>query len=184
MQRLATISLVFFGLALTLSFVGPEKKIERLVSRVWKKQAFELKDIQLPDSLESAFKVLQSIHVNNEKVGYVCYTTAFGCRIGGCPAPTNPNVQSYETFDYIAVYDKNLNILKVDIANYGGDYGYEICNPRWLRQFIGGNSGFKLNENIDGIAGATVSATFLVDDLNAIGRDLKAILANPALVKQ
>ena len=62
------------------------------------------------------------------------------------------------------------------MANYGGDYGYEICNPRWLAQFVGSSFGFKIDENVDGIAGATVSATYLIEDLNHVGSTVRSFL--------
>lgn len=165
------------GLTIVFAFVNPEKKLTKVVSKVWKGQEISLEKVELPDSISKDFSLFSKVVIEEKVVGYACYTTAFGCRIGGCAAPTNPNVQSYETFDYIIVYDTDLNIKKVDIANYGGDYGYEICNPRWLTQFIGMNNGFKLGDNVDGISGATVSATFLIDDLNGVGKDLKGYLA-------
>lgn len=169
------ISLLFL---LITSFAKPEKKIDKLVAKIWKDESYILTDKELPDSLSNEIQLFQTIHINSELVGYACYTTAFGCRVGGCAAPSNANAQSYETFDYIVVYDNDFNIIKVDIAEYGGTYGYEICNARWLKQFEGSNSNFKLGENIDGISGATVSATYLIDDLNAVGTALKSNIFN------
>lgn len=182
MKKALHILLVCFGLAMLFSFAGPERKTERAVSRVWKTKEFVLQDVELPDSLKSDYTLLQKVFIEDQLVGYVCYTTAFGCRIGGCAAPKNANAQSYETFDYIVIYDTDLKIKRVDIAHYSGDYGYEICNPRWLKQFIGATSGFKLNDNIDGIAGATVSATFLIDDLNVVGSDLRKVLLTDEMI--
>ncbi len=163
-------------IVLFTSFTSPEKKLEKIISKIWKGENYSLTEMELPDSLSREIQLFKSIYVDSQIVGYACYTTAFGCRVGGCAAPSNANVQSYETFDYIVVYDTKLNILKVDIADYGGSYGYEICNARWLKQFEGSNSAFKLGENVDGITGATVSATFLIDDLNAIGKGIKNYL--------
>jgi hypothetical protein len=154
------------------SFVTPERKLEKLTSKVWADLPIELEQLQIADSLTSELGEFYKVTSNGELLGYACYTSAFGCRVGGCAAPSNPNVQSYETFDYIVIYDTDLNVKKVDIANYGGQYGYEICRKKWLQQFEGKNSGFKLEDNIDGISGATVSAQFLIDDLNSVGSTL------------
>ena len=156
-----------------MGFVTPEKKLDKLVSKVWKGQETALSPVDIPDSVMNEIGNLNEVYINNELVGFACYTTAFGCRVGGCAAPGNPNVQSYETFDYIVVYDLNFEILKVDVANYGGQYGYEICRSKWLQQFEGKTDGFVLNENIDGITGATVSAQYLIDDLNEVGKKIK-----------
>jgi hypothetical protein len=171
------ICLFLFSATLLVAFAAPEKKIDKLVSKVWKDQSYTITDVQLPDSLKKDITKFCEIKIDGATEGYACYTTAFGCRIGGCAAPTNPNVQSYETFDYIVIYDTDMRIKRVDIANYSGDYGYQICNHRWLKQFIGETFGFKLGENVDGISGATVSAQFLIDDLNAVGKDLSTFLS-------
>ena len=158
-----------------VAFTTPEKKINKIAAKVWKDKELELQSMEVPDSLRNDLVSLSVIKSNGKTIGYACYSTAFGCRIGGCAAPSNPNVQSYETFDYIVVYGTDLKIKKVDIANYGGEYGYEICRPKWLSQFIGKNKGFELNNNIDGISGATVSAKFLIDDLNVLGQKLEGL---------
>lgn len=175
MKQTLKIASILLGIVVLVGFATPEKKMNVLVSRVWKDRVVELTALSIPNSLKADIITMSKITSGGKTIGYACYTTAFGCRVGGCAAPTNPNVQSYETFDYIVVYDAELNIKKVDIANYGGQYGYEICRPKWLRQFIGKNNGFELNKNIDGISGATVSAQFLIDDLNAVGAKLKSI---------
>jgi hypothetical protein len=172
-------SLKIFGLflvaALLFSFAPPEKKLNKLIAKIWKDQPVEVTLVDLPDSMKTVVNSLYRISADGEILGYGCYTTAYGCRVGGCAAPGSPN-ESYETFDYMVVYDPNLSIIQVDIAEYGGQYGYEICRAKWLAQFAGRNDGFKLNENIDGVTGATISATFLVDDLNAVGAALKQFL--------
>lgn len=166
-------------LFVTVSLNTYDKKITKIVSKIWKNEAVILNAINLPDSLSNEFSSLQAIKIKDSLVGYVCTATAFGCRVGGCAAPSNANVQSYETFDYIVVYNTEIDIIQVDIANYGGTYGYEICNQKWLKQFEGNNSNFVLGKNVDGITGATVSANFLIDDLNAIGPKLKNYLLIP-----
>lgn len=179
MKSILKIFGLFLVVAVLFSFAPPEKKLNKLIAKIWKDQPVELTQVDLPDSLKTVINSVYKITSNGETLGYGCYTTAFGCRVGGCAAPTNPN-DSYETFDYMVVYDPSLSILQVDIADYGGQYGYEICRAKWLEQFIGGNSGFKLNDNIDGITGATVSATFLIDDLNAVGAALHEFLQSEA----
>lgn len=161
---------------IVISFVNPEKKVNKIVSKVWKGSEYSLSQIDVPDSLQAEIGQLHEVIINNKTAGYVCYTTAFGCKVGGCAAPSNPNVESYETFDYIVIYDNSLSIIKVDIAEYGGQYGYEICRAKWLKQFVGSTSGFELGGNIDGITGATVSAKYLIDDLNDTGEKIKHLL--------
>lgn len=175
MKFILKISAIVLCLVALVAFATPEKKMNKLASKVWKDKEVELTAMDIPDSLKSDIITMSVVKSEGKALGYICYTTAFGCRVGGCAAPSTPNTQSYETFDYIVVYDTDLNIKKVDIANYGGQYGYEICRPKWLEQFVGKNKGFELEKNIDGISGATVSAQYLIDDLNQIGGTLKGI---------
>lgn len=175
MKSKGFITLLLIIFVLLSAFSKADKKVEKLTKKIWKGKNFVLQPIDLPDSIALNYNVFSIILIDSKVEGYACYTSAYGCRVGGCSAPTNVNAQTYETFDYIVIYDSLLNILKVDIANYGGDYGYEICNPRWLRQFEGRNSGFKLGENVDGITGATVSASHLIDDLNEVGKEVKTL---------
>ena len=163
------------------SFTTPQKQISKVVNKLWQGQEVTMSKVVLPDSLGLNFTLINKIFVDKEVVGYACYTTAFGCRIGGCAAPSQPNADTYETFDYIIIYDTNLSILKIDIADYPGAYGYEICRAKWLKQFNGKTEGFKLNENIDGISGATVSASYLIDDVNAVGKTVKELRARAML---
>ena len=174
MKYIIKISAIVISLIALVAFATPEKKMDKLAARAWKDKEVQLQAMPIPDSLKKEIISLSLVTENGTPLGYACYTSAFGCRIGGCAAPSTPNAQTYETFDYIVIYDMDMNIKKVDIADYGGQYGYEICRPKWLTQFVGKNSGFKLNDNIDGISGATVSANFLIDDLNDIGVKLKA----------
>jgi len=178
MKLIIKISGVFLFMLIMMAFVSPQKKLDKLISKVWKDQDVEVVRVVIPDSLKTDIMVLSEVISEGETVGYACYATAFGCQIGGCAAPSNPNAQTYETFDYIVLYDTGLNILRVDIADYGGQYGYEICRKKWLAQFKGENNGFILDKNIDGISGATVSAQYLIDDVNKIGDKMKTIDLN------
>ncbi|MFT5857939.1 MAG: hypothetical protein ACI865_000023 [Flavobacteriaceae bacterium] len=178
MKTLANISSFIITIVIIMAFASPEKKIDKLVSKIWKGELVEITQVAVPDSLQQDVIVLNTVSLDGKTVGYVCYAMAFGCQVGGCAAPTTPNSQSFETFDYIVVYDTELNILRVDIAEYGGQYGYEICRQKWLAQFIGGNIAFELDKNVDGISGATVSAKYLIDDLNSIGLQMKELDLN------
>lgn len=181
MKNTLRISFTASFLLLLFSFTNPEKQINKVVSRVWKGQEITMIQLSLPDSLQKDITQINEIRLHDKIIGYACYTSAFACQIGGCAAPSNPNAEAYETFDYIVVYDSSFKILKVEIANYTGQYGYEICRQKWLSQFIGGTSDFKLEETIDGISGATVSATYLIQDLNKVGEKLTFLRSSALL---
>lgn len=163
------------SLLLLFSFSNPDKKINKLIRKVWKDTELTMTQVEFENTPENITQ-LNKIFGNEELLGYACYTYSTGCKIGGCSAP-NPEKrdETYEVFEYIVIYDTSLTIKKVDIANYGGDYGYEICRPGWLKQFNGGKNNFELNKNIDGIAGATISATYLIYDINSLSDTLDVL---------
>lgn len=65
----------------------------------------------------------------------------------------------FEYFDYAIYYDQNKEIKAVRILLYREDYGGEIASKRWLKQFDGkdANSPLIIDEDIQGISGATIS---------------------------
>ena len=95
--------------------------------------------------------------INNNKtvIGYFY--------VGKAPSKT-------DQFDYLVVFDKELNVVKAKVLIYREDYGNEIGSKRWLNQFIGKTSAdsLKYGQNIDAISGATISAnsmTFAMSNL-------------------
>ena len=57
------------------------------------------------------------------------------------------------------IFSDKGDILKIEVLNYNENYGVEICNKRWLKQFqqIDISSFFTFNNSIDGISDATLS---------------------------
>ncbi len=86
----------------------------------------------------------------------------------------------FRYFDYLVILDDKLQIKLVKVLVYREDHGDEIQNKRWLKQFIGfkKNNRAVLNENIDGISGATISVKSLTNKIDQILKDLKTIDKN------
>jgi Na+-translocating ferredoxin:NAD+ oxidoreductase RnfG subunit len=75
----------------------------------------------------------------------------------------------YEYFDYMVILNKNTEIIDIKILKYRSEYGYEITNKGWLRQFYNKPGiSFDYRKNIDTLSGATFSAQSLVNDVNII----------------
>jgi Na+-translocating ferredoxin:NAD+ oxidoreductase RnfG subunit len=75
----------------------------------------------------------------------------------------------YDYFDYMVILDTKREIINIRILKYRSEFGYEISNKGWLKQFYGkSSSGFEYGKNIDALSGATFSAPALVNDLNLI----------------
>ena len=86
----------------------------------------------------------------------------------------------YKKFDYFIIYNNSAEILKVEILNYRESQGFEICNKRWLKQFIGNNSDseFEFNSKVDAISGATISVNSLRTSVFKQTQNLKSIINN------
>ena len=86
----------------------------------------------------------------------------------------------YKKFDYFIIYNNSAEILKVKILNYRESHGFEICNKRWLKQFIGNNSDseFEFNSKVDAISGATISVNSLKTSVFKQTQTLKSIINN------
>ncbi len=83
----------------------------------------------------------------------------------------------FHQFDYYILFDQKAEILKVKILHYRENYGAEICNKKWLKQFVGLSipidSYAKYNRMVDGISGATLSVNNLKKDVFRLSKLLK-----------
>ncbi|MFO1394925.1 MAG: FMN-binding protein [Steroidobacteraceae bacterium] len=76
--------------------------------------------------------------------------------------------QLYITYS-VAIAD-NGGVLRVDILEYRETHGYEVRNPRWLRQFEGARAGDELEPGvaIKNISGATLSCRHVTDGVHRL----------------
>jgi len=104
-----------------------------------------------------------SILAKKESIGFLVYSKA----------RSKNNI-----FDFYILYSSDKEILKVEVLNYREDHGFEICNKRWLEQFIGlGNqSEFDFKNRVDGISGATISVNSLKDEVFFLTQKIKSRL--------
>ena len=65
----------------------------------------------------------------------------------------------FHKFEYYIIFNNKADLLKIEVLNYNENYGAEICNKRWLKQFqkINTSSFLTYNNSIDAISGATIS---------------------------
>lgn len=59
-------------------------------------------------------------------------------------------------FDYLVIFNKDLEIARTKVLVYREEYGGEIGSRRWLRQFTGKSKASEL-DHIAAISGATIS---------------------------
>lgn len=87
-------------------------------------------------------------------------------------APSMKNI-----FDYTVLLTPDLQIKKSKVLIYREDYGRQIGSQRWLKQFIGKKAGEKLGygEDVDAIAGATISAKSMTKAVNDVLASVKVL---------
>lgn len=85
-------------------------------------------------------------------------------------APSMKNV-----FDFAVVFTPDLKIANTKVLIYREQHGKQIGAKRWLQQFKGLtiDSRPRLNENIDGISGATISVTNMTQAVHDLLTDMQ-----------
>ena len=72
----------------------------------------------------------------------------------------------YTECTYSIITDENFVIKNVRVLEFYSEYGYQITNKKWLKQFIGlDGQNLEYNNEIDAISGATISVKSLIDDV-------------------
>ena len=153
-----SILLLLFVFSINLMAERPEvsKKFEKELSRHFDSESIEITEIkEISKNDDLFFKVF-----NGEKeLGLVVLTSAKG---------------RYDMFDYMIVYNQNLEIELIKILVYRSDYGSEITAKRWLSQFyIKKADSLKYGSDIQAISGATFSAISLTKNVNRIDKMIK-----------
>ena len=90
-------------------------------------------------------------------------------------APSMKNV-----FDYIVILNTELEIVKSKVLIYREQHGRQIGTARWLDQFNGMKitDRPKLGVEVDGISGATISATSMTKAIHNLLNTLSHLRAN------
>lgn len=72
----------------------------------------------------------------------------------------------YDYFDYLLAFAPDLSVRGLTITVYRSSHGAAICQKKWLSQFEAyAGEEIILGKEIDAVAGATISATSLVKDI-------------------
>lgn len=186
MKNLIKITFTFCSFLLVLGNVMAQertnrinKKINKNITKLWPDRTIEEVKIATDKSydLELFFEdnQVKELVENGTTVGYMLLRRGYGCKIGGCNnsdvdgATCSADGGTYEVFDYVVFFDTDLTVLKMNVVDYPGDYGYEICGKNWLKQFIGyQGSKLRYKSDIDGISGATISANSITSDIQDV----------------
>ena len=170
MKRLRHIILACLGVCLLSAFNSlnylPEhlgKKVEKNVYKLFgKTSSYSL--LPLDDTTRLNHDLF-AIHLADSLTGYAMVSRALGCRIGGCDKPDPTDTVAFEEFYYMTSFNPDKTIKQVRILEYTSNYGYQIANKGWLKQFTKARA-FEVGRNIDGISGATISVESITKGVN------------------
>ncbi len=132
-----------------------EKKIRKTITKKLNIKSFDYDMVHSLTELGIKENHVFKIVNEGESLGYFAIDQSMG---------------QYDYFDYLVLFDDNLEILSVKILNYREDYGYEISSMWWLSQFIGKKEGksMRYEDDIDALSGATISAQSITDSLKLL----------------
>ncbi len=163
------LSILTFGLPKNI-----QKKVDSEIKKTYDVDMFsfnaKLIDSEVAKTLPVAFGPDNFFEIKSDSIhlGYAYVSKA--------PSKT-------DQFDYLVLLDKNLVIVKAKVLVYREDYGGEIGSRRWLKQFIGKthDDEFRYGDNIDAIAGATISVRSMTTAMNDLMKGLKILNQNGIL---
>jgi len=150
---------IFFLLSYSLFAFNPSSKQWKKIDKyIFKNFNIEVEKKSIPITLfESSHIQLYSLNTKNSIIGYLVLDRA---------------PSKFEEFDFMVILDTEINIELVRVITYREDWGMEICNKRWLKQFVQ-NDRNTVNSmlRVDGISGSTIS-------VNSLTRHIELIIKN------
>ncbi|MBL6663118.1 MAG: FMN-binding protein [Flavobacteriales bacterium] len=90
---------------------------------------------------------------NDSIIGYMCLQQA---------------PSKHDMFDFLAIYSRDMELLKLQILAYRENYGGEIANKRWLKQFL-----TRPSEKVQAISGATISVESMKMVVSSLNQKMK-----------
>ena len=171
------VSILLFGLVFLFSSFGLPKNVEKKVQKEIKQvfiEQFVKKPIQLPvnmeDKLPSSITSYNFFEIQNasKSLGYVY---------------VNKASSKTAKFDYLVIFNTELEIIHSKVLIYREEYGGEIGSKRWLKQFLGKTGKDRVNHetNIDGISGATISVRSMTNAVDDLLQTIAILQKNKAL---
>ena len=91
--------------------------------------------------------------INDSIIGYMCLQQA---------------PSKHDMFDFLAIYSSDMQLLKLQILTYRDNYGGEIANKRWLKQFL-----TRPTKKVQAISGATISVESMKMVVSSLNQKMK-----------
>jgi hypothetical protein len=80
-----------------------------------------------------------------------------------------------QPISYFVSFTENNSLDAVEVIKYRESHGFEIKDQRFLAQFTGNDSLYKVGENIKNISGATISVNSITIGINKL-KDLSPLI--------
>ena len=166
-KYLSILLIAFLGFGFGLS-AKLQKKVDKVIKSAFEVETFSFKvfpiSAEIDKQLPSKFGSDTFFEIKNAEnlLGYAYISKA--------PSKT-------AEYDYLVLLDAELKVVKAKVLIYREEYGGEIGSRRWLNQFIGKtkNDQFRYGDNIDAIAGATISVRSMTNAMSNLMQSLKIL---------
>lgn len=147
------------------------RNIDRIINKTLETDQFTLKELHQSNE----YCLIKEIWQDDRLMGFLYLNRVSSCRAGSCPLPEESNS---EYFDYLILYDTKGTVKTVRIFNYAATHGQQVASTGWLRQFSGfkGEEKKQVGKNVDAIAGATISANAITEDINRATTLIKEVI--------
>ena len=162
---------VLFGFSLPK---GVNKRVLKEVEKTFEVSDFTLEPITISDDLNTQLpskisgENLFRVQSGQSLLGYAFLDQA--------PSKT-------AVFDYLVLFDQNVEVINTKVLIYREEYGGEIGSKRWLKQFLGKTGGDRVNSetNIDVISGATISVNSMTKAMDNLFQTIEVLQQNGKL---
>lgn len=166
-KQLSILLVAFIGFGFGLS-AKLQKKVDKVIKSTFEVESFSFNAFTIsPKITEEVPSKFQSdnffeIKTSDKLLGYAYVAKASS---------------KTADYDYLVLIDAELVVVKAKVLIYREEYGGEISSRRWLRQFIGKTQDdeFRYGDNIDAIAGATISVRSMTNAMNDLMKSLKIL---------
>ena len=163
--------ILFFGFSPAKISPRLQQKLDAAVASTFEVENHELKRLKVSEDLNTKTAIefggenLFAVEAEGKLIGYAY--------LGQAPSMKN-------IFDYVVLFNPDLSIKKSKVLIYREDYGRQIGSQRWLKQFIGKKPGESMlyGEDVDAIAGATISAKSMTKAVNQVLESIQVLEAN------
>jgi len=139
------------------------KKVDKRLEEIWPGKSVSLDKITVDPATLTAINSGESkvdlylLKDNSGNLGFLYLDLARG---------------KFEDITYMTLFDNNLSILNVQVLIYKEDYGGEVQNRKWLKQFEGKKNGesMEFRKDVVNISGATISCKSMTENIRRISK--------------